>query len=135
LTSAERGQYLEIIQSVVARMANNSFILRGWSVTVVVALLAVSARETQVLFAVLALLPTLSFWWLDAYYLRQERLFRALYDHVRTASAATLAADPYSLSTANVTDPGTMSMLVRPVVVGLHGPLLIAVLTVINLLW
>lgn len=30
-----------------------------------------------------ALLPSLTFWALDAYYLRQERLYRALYDHVR----------------------------------------------------
>ena len=30
-----------------------------------------------------ALLPVLFFWGLDGYFLRQERLFRALYDRVR----------------------------------------------------
>jgi hypothetical protein len=33
---------------------------------------------------IVAYLPVLMFWWLDAYFLRQERLFRELFDQVRT---------------------------------------------------
>lgn len=80
-------------------MASNSFLLKGWTVTLAAALLAVGAKEAEARFPLVGLLPALGFWWLDAYYLRQERLFRTLYDHARRASDEMLSTDPYSLST------------------------------------
>jgi hypothetical protein len=102
-------------------------------VTIVAGLLAVSAKETQILFAVLALLPTLAFWILDAYY--QERLFRGLYDRTRTAAGDELAKDPYTLSTAGITDPGRLKTLFRPVILAVHGPVFTAVVMLILILW
>ena len=76
--------HLEMIQAVVTRMASNSFHVKGWSVTLVVALFALAAvDDVNELFVYLAYFPTLMFWALDAYFLREERLFRKLYDHVR----------------------------------------------------
>jgi hypothetical protein len=76
-------KHMELIQAVITRMAQNSFALKGWSVIIVAALFALSSSEADGRFAVLALFPALMFWGLDAYYLRQERLFRKLYDAVR----------------------------------------------------
>ena len=75
--------HLEMIQAVVTRMAGNSFLIKGWSVTLVAALFALAAANTNELFVYLAYFPAFMFWALDAYFLRQERLFRKLYDHVR----------------------------------------------------
>ena len=75
--------HLEIIQAVITRMAGNSFLIKGWSVTLVAALFALAAANTNGLFVYLAYFPAFMFWALDAYFLRQERLFRKLYDHVR----------------------------------------------------
>src|SRR3989475_6732804 len=110
-------------------MAVNSSVLRGSVVTLVAGLLAVSSKETQVRFAVIAPLPALAFWSLDAFYLRHERLFRALYDHVRKAPEHELQRDPYSLSTRSLrkNESGWFATLWRPAVVGLHGALVIAV--------
>ena len=36
----------------------------------------------------MGLVPVLIFWGLDGYFLWQERLFRALYDHIRAMDAA-----------------------------------------------
>jgi len=47
------------------------------------ALFALAAKDTNTLFIYLAYFPAISFWCLDAYFVWQERLFRALYDHVR----------------------------------------------------
>ncbi len=47
------------------------------------ALFALSASNTSIHFVYLAYFPSIAFWILDAFYLWQERLFRALYDHVR----------------------------------------------------
>lgn len=70
--------HLEMIQSVINRMANNSFLLKGWSTTLISALLALTAIKPWI-----ALLPAFAFWFLDGYFLHQERLFRKLYDDVR----------------------------------------------------
>ena len=79
--------YLQMIQAVIARMANNSFLIKAWSVTLVAALFALAAAGTNELFVYLAYFPAFMFWVLDAYFLRQERLFRELWDHVRELDA------------------------------------------------
>lgn len=75
--------HLQMVQGVINRMAGNSFLIKGWSVTLVAALFALAAAEANTLFVYLAYFPSIAFWALDAYFLRQERLFRKLYDHVR----------------------------------------------------
>ncbi|MDP8259641.1 MAG: hypothetical protein P9L96_01345 [Candidatus Gygaella obscura] len=76
-------RHLEMIQGIISRMASNSFLLKGWSVIVVSALFALAAKDANSSFVYLAFFPALAFWILDGYFLRQEKLFRALYDHVR----------------------------------------------------
>ena len=76
-------RHLEAIQGVINRMAQNSFALKGWSVTLVSALFALAAAKSNPGFVLLAYVPACIFWILDGYFLRQERLFRALYDSVR----------------------------------------------------
>ncbi len=80
--------HLQMIQGAINRMAGNSFLIKGWSVTLIAALFALAAAETNPLFVYLAYFPSFTFWVLDAYFLRQERLFRDLYDHVRNLSAS-----------------------------------------------
>ena len=76
-------KHLEMIQSVITRMASNSFMLKGWAVTIAAALFTLSAVGTNPLFFAAVFLPILLFWGLDSYYLMQERMFRVLYDYVR----------------------------------------------------
>jgi len=79
----ERIKHLEMIQAVVARLAGYQFLVRGWALTVAGAFLgfAVSNREWQLALASLA--PTVTFWFLDLYFLHSERLFRSLFNRVR----------------------------------------------------
>jgi hypothetical protein len=64
-------------------MAGNLFLLKGWSVTLIAALFALAAKDTNKLYILIAYFPLLIFWLLDGYFLSQERKFRALFDHVR----------------------------------------------------
>lgn len=73
-------RYLEIIQGIINRMASNSFYLKGWTVTLILGLLAL--KSELVSFYIL-LIPVLFFWLLDSYYLSLERKYRKLYDTVR----------------------------------------------------
>ncbi len=83
---SETVEHLKMIQGTISRMTQLSFLLKGWSLTLVVALLAVAANSQNSWFGFIALVPPVVFWGLDAYYLRQERLFRSLYDRVRLGS-------------------------------------------------
>lgn len=70
---------IDIIQDVIKRMAFNSFMIKGWAITLVVITLLLKGTEYQIW---LAFIPVLVFWFLDAYFLWQERLYRKLYDWV-----------------------------------------------------
>ena len=80
----QKLKHLEFIQDVINRLATNSFQMKGWSVVLVAAILVLLARESRLDAAFIALVPVLVFWGLDGYFLCQERLYRALYDHVRS---------------------------------------------------
>ena len=70
---------IEIIQNIIRRMAFNSFMIKGWAITLVVITLLLKGTEYQVW---IAFIPLLVFWFLDAYFLWQERMYRKLYDWV-----------------------------------------------------
>jgi hypothetical protein len=79
----KKMKHLDFLQFVIARMNANSFLLKGWAVTLVVALFALDISKTSVSFIKVSFLPAILFWILDGYFLYQERLFRDLYDNVR----------------------------------------------------
>ena len=83
-----REKHLELIHGVINRMAASSFHLKGWSVVLVSALFVLAGRDAKVYFVYLAYLPAIAFWVLDGYFLRQERMYRKLYDAVRLQSQA-----------------------------------------------
>jgi hypothetical protein len=89
-----RIKHLEFIQLSIARLANNSFLTKGWAVTVGGALYGFAVSHLNPWIALVGLMPTLAFWWLDAYFLRAERLFRCLYDDVRDPGKA---IEPFSM--------------------------------------
>jgi len=97
----EKIKHLEFIQNTITRMSSNSFLLKGWSVTLVAALFALAAKESNSVFVLIAFLPTFIFWFLDAYFLHQERLFRKLYDRIRLSQNN---IEPFSMDTSNVKD-------------------------------
>jgi len=79
----KKPTHLEMIQGVVNRLSQNSFLLKGWCVVLVSAMFALAAGSTKTYFIYLAYFPAIAFWVLDGYFLWQERLYRKLYDHVR----------------------------------------------------
>lgn len=83
----KRIKHLEMIQEIVKRMAGNSFLLRGWSITLTAAIstlfFSTTSTETKPYLILTALFLIFVFWVLDAYYLSQERAYRKHYDEVR----------------------------------------------------
>lgn len=79
-----KRKHLEFIQNIISRMAGNLFFLRGWTITLIAALLALFVKgngSNYILYFLIVL--TFVFWVLDGYFLSQERLYRDLYNQVR----------------------------------------------------
>ena len=82
-------KHLEFIQTNISRMNQCSFQIKGWMITIVSALLALFAasidKETGTgnnVFIFVAIAPTVIFWFLDSYYLQQERKFIGIYNDI-----------------------------------------------------
>ncbi|HEX4954953.1 MAG TPA: hypothetical protein VF017_16305 [Thermoanaerobaculia bacterium] len=71
--------HLSILQAVIQRMAANSSSAKAWCITLASAILVVVADKGQPQYALIALIPTVLFLVLDAYYLALERSFRGSY--------------------------------------------------------
>lgn len=76
-------KHLELIQNIISRMANNSFVLKGWAVTLISAIFVLSDKDSNKCFFILVYFPVVMFWILDSYFLAQEKYFRDLYNEVR----------------------------------------------------
>jgi hypothetical protein len=90
-------KHLEFIQAVITRLANDSFLMKGWALTVAGAFYGFAVKGTSWKVAAIGLMPVLIFWGLDAYFLRQERLFRGLYDQVRQHNPR---VEPFAMNAA-----------------------------------
>ena len=78
-----KRKHLEFIQGAVSRMSAHLFLLKGWTITLIAGLFALATKDANKTYMAIAYFPAFVFWVLDGYFLCQERLFRALYDHVR----------------------------------------------------
>lgn len=86
-------KYLEFIQNVITRMNTNSFMIKGWMITLVSALFALAAKDANIRYVAVTYISIPAFWSLDAYYLSQERQYRALYEVARQLDTIDFSMD------------------------------------------
>ncbi len=123
-------KHLEMIQGVINRLGSNSFAVKTWSVGLIAAIFALTAEKTGGQWLLLvALLPIVAFGALDAYYLKQERLFRHLYVAVSRGKTP----EPFSMDVgpfAKEENVRWRSVFRSPAIEWLYGPLAVLVLAV-----
>jgi len=74
---------IDLIQGCITRMAQNSFLIKGWALTIVTIVLALTEKTIDSIYLWLVILiPLLSFWYLDAFFLQTERMYRKMYEWV-----------------------------------------------------
>ena len=84
----DKRKHLEFVQAVISRMAGNSFAIKGWSITIAAAVIALAAKVENYRFIYAGVFSAILFLLLDAYYLHLERRYRALWETVRQQNAA-----------------------------------------------
>jgi hypothetical protein len=75
-------KHLEFIQNVITRMNSNSFLIKGWTITLVSALFALAAKDSNIKFVLVSYIALPVFWILDGFFIAVERRFRDLYSEV-----------------------------------------------------
>lgn len=118
--------HLGFIQGIVTRMGTNSFLLKGWSVTLVAAMFALAVKDADKRFMLLSYFPVFVFWVLDGFFLHQEKLFRKLYEEVATGR---LSSDVLSLNTSAVRTnvPSILSVICSKTLLLFHGAIVLIV--------
>ena len=76
-------KHLEFIQNVITRMNYNSFLIKGWAITLVSALFALASNDTNLNYVLISYIAIPVFWVIDGFFISTERQYRALYNEVR----------------------------------------------------
>ena len=110
-------------------MAGNSTSCKTWCITVVSALLVIVAEQGRPESARIALVPTLLFLALDAYYLALEKAYRASYGVFvqKLHSGTAKAADLYAVEPSGSHSRHQVEALKSFSVWGFYGTLLVLV--------
>jgi hypothetical protein len=95
---------LDHLQAMIQRLAGNSFLIKGWAITLVTAILGFALKDPArtASLAWFGIVPTLVFWGLDGYYLAVERAVRIQYN---ASSLALKIANYLDANVGNLPDP------------------------------
>lgn len=132
--SAAVQKHLELTQSVIHRMAENSRSCKVWCVTLVSAVLVLVAGTGEPQHALIALAPTALFYLLDAYYLALERGFRRSYVEFVTKfhEIGVTTSDLYSIAPTGAIWRDTLWALLKSFSV---PPFYLVVIATVMLTW
>ena len=128
---SNKQKHLEMIQGVINRLSRNSFLLKGWSVTLFSALIALSTHNSNVNLVYFAWIPITILWGLDAFFLRQEQLFRKLYDLVRILPEDKV---DFSMDTDQIMSndrPKRWKAFLSKTLIPFHGPLFLTIIVMV----
>lgn len=132
-----KRSHLTMIQGVVDRMGGNLFYLRGWSITLLAGMFAISTspllsvdRWAPLLFFVLLVL----FWIYDGYFLSLERKYRGLYDKVRLLDESQIDFSMNVREFATHADKTIFAAMFSPSLLGFYGILGGAMAVIIKLI-
>jgi hypothetical protein len=117
---------LKLIQTIIDRMARNSFALKGWAITLTSALLSLAASRDDQTIALIAIYVLAAMATLDAYYLALERAYRQLYQQ-----ASTQPDSEWALQTDKTSPTAVLRALTSPSILLLYGLSLTATLAAI----
>lgn len=74
---------IDLIQSCINRMSQNSFSCKGWNLTLIAGIFALVPENINKWYICIVILCiNLCFWWLDSFYVLQEQKYRDKYEWI-----------------------------------------------------
>lgn len=75
----ELHKEIDLIQNCIQRMSNNSFLIKGWLITIIAGVVTLSHENMNVSIFLILVFATIIFWGLDAFFLQTEKKYRKMY--------------------------------------------------------
>jgi hypothetical protein len=131
--SEKKIKHLEFIQNIIMRMSNHSFLLKGWSVTIVSALFALAAKDSNPKFVLISYIVIVMFWVLDGFFLSTERKYRDLFNTVRSKTESEIDFD-LNISTYKTFSNGWLATIFSKTLFPFYGSGVIAIFIIASLI-
>jgi hypothetical protein len=92
---------IDLIQNCINRMAQNSFLVKGWLITLLTVVIALLPETINIkILCAIGFVVVMCFWYLDAFFLKTERLYRWKYEWIisnrQTSNANLYDLNPYN---------------------------------------
>lgn len=79
----EMHKEIDLVQACITRMAQNSFMIKGWFVSIYAVILALLPEKINLyLLCITLMVVNLIFWYLDGFFLKTEKTYRKIYDWI-----------------------------------------------------
>lgn len=151
MTKEERLSILEkevdLIQSCINRMSQNSFMVKGWMIGLVTLILTFRPKELdQIVICVINFALIICLWYLDAFFLKAETLYRWKYNWVIANRLETdkyiYDLDPHNSNTwlvssnnkthlSTLKEPAVIKIMITKSLVPIYGVLIISLLIIL----
>ncbi|GHV11590.1 hypothetical protein FACS1894219_02980 [Clostridia bacterium] len=102
ITTEELHKEIDLVQGCITRMAQNSFMIKGWALGIVSALIALSAERIAIwVLCLISIGVLVMFWVLDAFFLKMEKCYRFKYEWIIEARVLGIRGNLYDLNPYN----------------------------------
>lgn len=134
---------IDLIQSCISRMAQNSFMVKGWMITLLTVIIALLPKTFNIrLLCILGIVITSCFWYLDGFFLKTEKLYRWKYEWIiknrYESDDFFYDLNPYNKKTwikndddSEKTEPNIVSIMFSKTLLPMYVPLFLAVIIVL----
>lgn len=128
---------IDLIQNCIERMSKSSFLIKGWDLSILGIMTGFFLKNKNIGLVVMVIIINTIFWWLDAYYLREERLYRAMYNDVLTKRNNGNYLDLYSLDNKKYVSKkqGLVRAMFSKTLIIMYGTIVVIALLIIFLNW
>ncbi len=120
-------RHLEMIQCVINRLSTISFIIKGWSISLITALIVLSTYASDGFYGFIPYLAVALFWGLDGAFLCQGRRYRKLYDGVRLRKEAEIDFQMNADNASNILK-SWLGAVFSKTLIPVHGTLFMTIL-------
>ncbi len=124
MENEELFKEIDLIQSCINRMAQNSFMLKGWALTIFAGVTVFTKGDNFtncIMMLCSTLLPFICFWILDAFFIKTERKFRKLYTKVLNERKQGITEKQYELDISGIKERNIVCIMFSTTLLVFYG--------------
>lgn len=126
---------IDLIQNCINRMSQNSFLIKGWALTIFAGVTAFTKGENfsnPVILICTTIIPFVCFWILDTFFLRTEKKYRKMYEDMLTKRKENNTEGQFELKPHNIKVDCYLKVMTSTTLVLFYGiPLLTSIILLI----